>query len=99
MSVDLKAGIVRVIGPDGATAGTGFIVTGDSLIATCAPLACGRGGHSRAYSFLIHNSQGSGHAPNQRTSKLVPARWFTNTSSAVTNGNDSRRDSATYAAS
>jgi hypothetical protein len=74
MSVDLRAGIVRVIGPDGATAGPGFVVTGDGLIATCAPLACGRGGHSKVYSFLIHNSRGSGHAPNQRTSNPVPAK-------------------------
>jgi WD40 repeat protein len=36
MNVDLKAGIVRVIGPDGETVGTGFVVTDEGLIATCA---------------------------------------------------------------
>jgi hypothetical protein len=41
MNVDLKAGIVRVIGPDGATVGTGFVVTGEGLIATCAHMVAG----------------------------------------------------------
>ncbi len=36
MIVNLKAGIVRITRPEGATAGTGFIVTDDGLIATCA---------------------------------------------------------------
>ena len=36
MSVDLKASIVRVARPDGTTVGTGFVVAGNGLIATCA---------------------------------------------------------------
>ncbi len=36
MSVDLKAGIVRILKPDGTTAGTGFVVNDEGLIATCA---------------------------------------------------------------
>lgn len=41
MNVDLKAGIVRVIRPDGETAGTGFVVTDEGLIATCAHVVAG----------------------------------------------------------
>jgi hypothetical protein len=37
MSVDLKAGIVRILKPDGTTAGTGFVVSDDRLIATVYP--------------------------------------------------------------
>jgi len=36
MSVDLKASIVRITRPGGGTAGTGFVVTDEGLIATCA---------------------------------------------------------------
>jgi hypothetical protein len=36
MNIDLTAGIVRIIRPDGETAGTGFLVTDNGLIATCA---------------------------------------------------------------
>jgi len=36
MDVDLTAGIVRILKPDGTTAGTGFVVSDEGLIATCA---------------------------------------------------------------
>lgn len=36
MAIDLKAGIVRILKPDGTTAGTGFVVSDDGLIATCS---------------------------------------------------------------
>jgi HEAT repeat protein len=36
MSVDLAAGVVRVLKPNGETAGTGFVVSQDGLIVTCA---------------------------------------------------------------
>ena len=39
MSVDLKAGIVRILKPDGETAGAGFVASDDGLIATCAHVA------------------------------------------------------------
>ncbi|MBN1138332.1 MAG: HEAT repeat domain-containing protein, partial [Anaerolineae bacterium] len=35
MSTDLTAGIVRILKPDGLTAGTGFVVSKDGLVATC----------------------------------------------------------------
>lgn len=45
MSVDLTTGIARILKPDGTTAGAGFVVCGDGLIATCAHVveACGAG--------------------------------------------------------
>jgi hypothetical protein len=36
MTTDLKAGIVRVLKPNGETSGTTFAVTDEGLIATCA---------------------------------------------------------------
>ena len=36
MSIIWKAGIVRIIGPDGSTAGTGFVASKEGLIATCS---------------------------------------------------------------
>jgi hypothetical protein len=36
MTIDLKAGIVRVLRPNGETSGTGFVVIDDGLIVTCA---------------------------------------------------------------
>ncbi|RMF30215.1 MAG: hypothetical protein D6759_12380, partial [Chloroflexi bacterium] len=36
MGEDLKAGIVRILKPNGRTAGTGFVVSEDGLIATCS---------------------------------------------------------------
>ena len=36
MSEDLIIGIVRILTADDTTAGTGFVVTDDGLIATCA---------------------------------------------------------------
>ncbi len=36
MNTDFKAGVVRIIDAGGKTAGTGFVVTSDGLIVTCA---------------------------------------------------------------
>ena len=36
MSVDLISGIVQILTPDGITAGTGFVLSSEGLIATCA---------------------------------------------------------------
>src|SRR5688572_8494997 len=36
MAVDLRPGIARILDTDGETVGTGFVVTEDGLIATCA---------------------------------------------------------------
>ena len=43
MSTDLTAGIVRVLNSKGVTAGTGFVVTDDGHIATCAHVVEGAG--------------------------------------------------------
>ncbi len=39
MSTDLTAGIVRILKPDGTTAGTGFVVSDEGLIAACSHFA------------------------------------------------------------
>lgn len=36
MQPDLTAGLVRILRPDGSTAGTGFVVSADGLITTCS---------------------------------------------------------------
>jgi tetratricopeptide (TPR) repeat protein len=36
MSFDLRAGIVRILHPNGSTAGTGFIISADGLLVTCS---------------------------------------------------------------
>jgi len=38
MSEDLTTGTVRILTPDGSTAGTGFLVTDNGLIATSSPV-------------------------------------------------------------
>jgi WD40 repeat protein len=43
VSIGLTSGIVRILAPGGLTAGTGFVVTDDGLIATCAHVAQGTG--------------------------------------------------------
>jgi hypothetical protein len=36
MTVDLTAGVVRILKPNGATAGAGFVASDDGFIVTCA---------------------------------------------------------------
>jgi hypothetical protein len=36
MTIDLRIGMVRILQPNDRTAGAGFVVTDDGLIATCA---------------------------------------------------------------
>ena len=36
MAMDTSAGIVRILRSDGNTSGTGFVVSGSGLIATCS---------------------------------------------------------------
>ena len=41
MAVNLAASIVRILHPNGATAGTGFVVSEAGLLATCAHVVPG----------------------------------------------------------
>ena len=43
MPFDLTAGIVRLLGPDKKTVGTGFIVNDEGLVVTCAHVVKGAG--------------------------------------------------------
>jgi S1-C subfamily serine protease len=70
MTADLTAGIVRVLARDGTTSGTGFIITDDGLIATCAHVVQGAGagpGHTVRVAF---------HATGEeREAQVEPAWW------------------------
>jgi hypothetical protein len=55
MDVDLRAGIVRILKPDGTTAGTGFIVSDDGLAITCAHLLQASGaGRPDSVNLVLH---------------------------------------------
>lgn len=55
MNVDLKTGIVRVLKPNGETAGAGFVVTDDGLIATCAHVVeAARVGPGEVVRIILH---------------------------------------------
>ena len=55
MAEGLTTGIVRILTADDTTADTGFVVTDDGLIATCAHVVQGAGaGRHRACRLLRH---------------------------------------------
>ena len=59
--MDLRAGIVRVLAADGKTAGAGFVVTPDGLIATCAHVAQAAGsgpGKTARLRWLANGQEG-----------------------------------------
>ncbi len=70
MSVDLKAGIIRILKPDGSTAGTGFVVTHDGLIATCAHVVQYAGAGSGDTVRLVFHSTGE-----EREAIVEPEWW------------------------
>jgi hypothetical protein len=75
MSEDLTAGIVRILAPDGSTAGTGFVVTDESLIATCAHVVQSeksqrRGDPRPDYMDLVLHATG-----DRRRAKVEPEWW------------------------
>ncbi len=70
MDGDLRAGIVRVTRPDGETAGTGFVVSDEGLIATCAHVVQGAGagpGDTVRVAF---------HATGEVCEALVETAWW-----------------------
>ena len=55
MAIDLKAGIVRILNPDGSTAGTGFVLSDEGLVATCAHVVQdSSGGPPDSVALLLH---------------------------------------------
>ena len=70
MSQDLTAGIVRVLRPSGTTAGTGFVVTDDGLIATCAHVVEAAGaGPSDTVRVVFHATS------EEREARVEPDWW------------------------
>jgi len=70
MNADLQAGIVRVIGPDGETVGTGFVVTDDGLIATCAHVVEDTGAGPGDTLRVAFHATGE-----ERVAQVEPAWW------------------------
>ncbi|MBE9507992.1 MAG: trypsin-like peptidase domain-containing protein, partial [Chloroflexi bacterium] len=70
MNVDLTAGIVRIIRPDGETAGTGFLVTDDGLIATCAHVIEAAGANPGDTVRVAFHATGE-----EREAQVEPAWW------------------------
>jgi len=57
LSVDLITGIVRILKPDGSTAGTGFVVSDEGLVATCAHVVEAAGaGAGDAVRLVLHGT-------------------------------------------
>jgi len=70
MNVDLKPAIVRILKPDGTTVGTGFLVTDDGLIATCAHVVQGAGaGPGDTVRVAFHATA------EEREAQVEPAWW------------------------
>jgi hypothetical protein len=70
MRFDLKAGIVRILKSDGSTAGTGFVVSEEGLIATCAHVIQFTGGRPGDTVRLVL------HITNQERWARVEPEWW-----------------------
>lgn len=75
MSVDLTAGIVRILSPEGTTAGTGFVVTDEGLVVTCSHVVQSeesqrQGDRRPDYVDLVFHSTG-----NYRRARVEPEWW------------------------
>ncbi|MCP4525239.1 MAG: tetratricopeptide repeat protein [Aestuariibacter sp.] len=72
MKVDLTASIVRILTSEGATVGTGFLVSNDGLIATCAHVVEGSGAEPGDIVRVIFHI-----APGAEESKArVETKWW-----------------------
>ena len=70
MVLDLRACVVRILKPDGTTAGTGFVVAADGLIATCAHVveaAGARPGQPIRIHFHLDDTK--------HTAQVLPQPW------------------------
>lgn len=57
MDIDPRDGIVRILSPDGSTAGAGFIVSDDGLVVTCAhAIQAPNGGQPQSVTLVLHAS-------------------------------------------
>jgi hypothetical protein len=65
MISDLTAGIVRILNPNGETSGTGFVLTGEGLIAT-APTSLKASGQGKTVRLVFH------YAGNELTATVEP---------------------------
>lgn len=70
VSFDLTVGIVRILDPSGATTGTGFVVTDDDLVATCAHVVEAAGAGPGDSVDIIFHSTGE-----VRQAKVETAWW------------------------
>ncbi len=70
MGAVLTTGIVRILKPDGTTAGTGFVVTDEGLVATCAHVVTNAGaGPGEAVRIIFH------HTGDEATAPVEPDDW------------------------
>jgi len=70
MTEGLTAGIVRILDSEGKTAGTGFVITDDGLIATCAHVVQGAGAGPGDTVRVVFHATGEEHE-----AKVEPAWW------------------------
>jgi hypothetical protein len=70
MSNDLTAGIVRILNSAGTTAGTGFVVTDEDLIATCAHVVEAAGAGPGDTVRVVF------HATGEEQEALVKRAWW-----------------------
>jgi len=75
MNIDFKAGVVRIIDANGRTVGTGFVVTSDGLIATCAHVV--DNARSDDFIHLIFYDPNSAKEKSEvRVARVEPAYWL-----------------------
>ena len=70
MAFKLEAAIVRIVAPNGDIIGTGFVLTDDGLIATCAHVVADAGaGPGETINFIFHST-------GEERQAVVEAEWW-----------------------